>query len=320
MLGMSQPSNLPEAELTVGAVARRLGVAPATLRTWGHRYGLGPSEHTAGKHRRYTAEDVARLDVLRQLMLNGVTVSEAAKVVSQADVAVLPTFITNVQEVLAQRDFESQDSDVISLDGVKAKIRSLSRAAQMLDQGACERIIAEVISAKGVTWAWEQVIVPVLIQAGEHWEKTGEGVEVEHLLSEALTAQFKRIAGAIEDPINTRPVILACAPFEMHSLPIYAIAAGLAEHRIASRVLGPRMPAESLAVACNRIGPSAVVIWAHTIGTADARIWDSLRNQRPAPVKVSAGPGWGNDLPADVATPKTFTDTLIDLAAAAGHM
>ena len=46
--------------LTVAAVARRLGVAPATLRTWDRRYGLGPSAHAAGSHRRYTADDVDR--------------------------------------------------------------------------------------------------------------------------------------------------------------------------------------------------------------------------------------------------------------------
>ncbi|MDQ6650091.1 MAG: MerR family transcriptional regulator, partial [Actinomycetota bacterium] len=45
----------------VSAVAHRLGVAPATLRTWARRYGLGPSLHEAGSHRRYSAQDVARL-------------------------------------------------------------------------------------------------------------------------------------------------------------------------------------------------------------------------------------------------------------------
>ena len=37
----SAPPPLPA--LAVAAVARRLGVAPATLRTWDRRYGLGPS-------------------------------------------------------------------------------------------------------------------------------------------------------------------------------------------------------------------------------------------------------------------------------------
>uniref|UniRef100_UPI0035A0E508 MerR family transcriptional regulator n=1 Tax=Kineococcus terrestris TaxID=2044856 RepID=UPI0035A0E508 len=64
--------------LTVAAVARRLGVAPATLRTWDRRYGLGPSEHTAGAHRRYSATDLARLVVMRRLTLEGVAPAEAA--------------------------------------------------------------------------------------------------------------------------------------------------------------------------------------------------------------------------------------------------
>jgi hypothetical protein len=44
----SARSTSEEPALSVGAVARRLGVAPATLRTWARRYGVGPSGHTTG--------------------------------------------------------------------------------------------------------------------------------------------------------------------------------------------------------------------------------------------------------------------------------
>ena len=51
--GLGAPPNASGGPgLTVAAVARRLGVAPATLRTWDRRYGLGPSEHSAGSQRR----------------------------------------------------------------------------------------------------------------------------------------------------------------------------------------------------------------------------------------------------------------------------
>ena len=36
------------AAYSAGAVARRLGVAVTTLRTWHQRYGLGPSLHPGG--------------------------------------------------------------------------------------------------------------------------------------------------------------------------------------------------------------------------------------------------------------------------------
>src|SRR5918912_1763485 len=64
--------------LTAGAVARRLGVAVTTLRTWHQRYGLGPSQHVPGQHRRYTPDDMNRLQVMRRLTAQGVPPAEAA--------------------------------------------------------------------------------------------------------------------------------------------------------------------------------------------------------------------------------------------------
>ncbi|MFD6099857.1 MerR family DNA-binding transcriptional regulator, partial [Nocardiopsis flavescens] len=37
--------------LTPGATARLLGIAPSTLRSWDHRYGIGPRGRSPGGHR-----------------------------------------------------------------------------------------------------------------------------------------------------------------------------------------------------------------------------------------------------------------------------
>ncbi|MGC3004071.1 MerR family DNA-binding transcriptional regulator, partial [Streptomyces sp. G35A] len=47
------------APLTSGALARRLGVSPTTLRSWDRRYGIGPADRSEGRHRRWRPEDVA---------------------------------------------------------------------------------------------------------------------------------------------------------------------------------------------------------------------------------------------------------------------
>jgi hypothetical protein len=77
--------------LSAGAAARRLGVAVTTLRTWHQRYGLGPSRHEAGHHRRYTVEDMGRLEVMRQLTAQGVAPAEAAAWAQRSPAAVSPT-------------------------------------------------------------------------------------------------------------------------------------------------------------------------------------------------------------------------------------
>ena len=75
---------------SVGAVARRLGVAPSTLRTWNRRYGIGARELSPGRHRRYTAEDIARLENMQKLILRGVAPADAARAALTTPVALPP--------------------------------------------------------------------------------------------------------------------------------------------------------------------------------------------------------------------------------------
>lgn len=74
-----------DAPLTVTAVSAKLGVSASTLRTWERRYGLGPGERSAGSHRRYLPEDVARLTHMIELIQSGVTPSDAAAIVLAQD-------------------------------------------------------------------------------------------------------------------------------------------------------------------------------------------------------------------------------------------
>ena len=109
--------------LAVAAVARRLGVAPATLRTWDRRYGLGPSEHSAGAHRRYSDDDVARLMVMRRLALDGVAPVDAARSALALDLSSTTRERVEAQlrDSLAQADTEAVLHDAPgSPDGLPA--------------------------------------------------------------------------------------------------------------------------------------------------------------------------------------------------------
>lgn len=308
------PSNRPQAAeapsaptLTVAAVARRLGVAPATLRTWARRYGLGPSAHTAGAHRRYTPADLTRLMVMRRLTLEGVAPGEAARIAvdtpvdddtgaALATVTALPA--ADPADVQAPADFgRAGGGHVVALPDAGPAARGLARAALALDSRECVRILRAAVEVQGVEPVWDRLVAPVLVALGRRWQETGSGVESEHLLSEAVLAVLH--AHTLAQPVRGgATVLLAAAEEEQHVLPVHVVAAALAERGTPSRVLGGRVPRDALAAAVRRSGPAVVLVHA-SLAVADADQLASLPRMRPAPRLVLAGPGWQDvELPA----------------------
>ena len=265
--GMDQP-------LTVAALARQIGVAPATLRTWDRRYGLGPTEHVEGSHRRYSRADVARLVMMRRLITTGVSPSDAAQRAKahQGEVS-LPKIVTELVV----------DDELVS---------ALCRAAESLDRDFVLQALRQDLMKNGVINCWQNVIVPVLIHIGDSWARTGEGIEIEHMMSELIKMVLRESVPDEFDAVNSRPVLLACVGEELHSLALHALAAALAEREISSNFLGARTPLSALCGIINKSAPPALFLWAQLPENGDPRFFEELPAVRPAPKIVLGGPGW----------------------------
>jgi DNA-binding transcriptional MerR regulator len=300
--------SVPDDGLSAGEAARRIGVAATTLRTWDRRYGLGPSCRDPGRHRRYSEDDLARLELMRRLTVEGVAPAEAAR-------------IARVTRDLTGRA-SAGAADQASPDGTPAEPGSsprsasarppgtaigLRRAALALDPAAVDRIL-NVALAGGVVPAWTAVIAPALRGLGRQYLTAARYITAEHLLSGAVSAALARVPRP-----QVRPrIVLACASAEQHSLPLEALAAALAERGVTSRMLGARMPADALREALVRTGPAAVLIWAHSSATADYDQLAAISGTRPRPAIVAAcGPGWtSGSLPDGVLLVSTFQQAL----------
>jgi MerR family transcriptional regulator, light-induced transcriptional regulator len=312
--------------LSVAAVARRMGVAPATLRTWDRRYGVGPSDHQPGSHRRYSAGDLARLEHMRRLVIAGIPPADAARSARElsledaplAPVTELPIPVAADQPESAGR---AGGGRVVALSGATQGARGLARAASALDPQACVALLSDSLDRRGVVWTWDNLLVPVLIGIGEQWSDTGRGVEIEHALSAAVVDAMGAKVRSSAPPTNSRAVLLACAPDEMHSLVLWTLAAALAERRIGARILGASLPATALASAVQRLGPAAVFVWAQVPETADPALMSTLPVLRPAATLLVGGPGWrttAGDMPADVVRVHDLSDTVGRIAHAVG--
>ena len=300
--------------LTVAAVARRLGVAPATLRTWDRRYGLGPSQHAAGAHRRYSPDDVARLERMRRLVLSGFPPAEAARVAlvdgPDGDDSLSPA--PAVDSTARQGG-----GHVVAIPGGTPNARGLARAAIALDADSCRSIVGETLDRRGVVWTWDHLVAPVLVGIGQKWEQSGRGIDVEHVLSEAIQAEFsERVSQAPATTPTT--VLLAAAPTELHVLPLWALAAGLAERHVAMRMMGARTPVDALGQAMRRTGPGAVLVWSQTPETGDPSCLVDLPDLRPDPLVLLGGPGWWPVEPPRGERVNDLSEAITMLARAAG--
>lgn len=290
-----------EPRWSVAVVARQLGVAPPTLRTWARRYGLGPSSHASGAHRRYSAEDVERLLAVRRLIFEGVAPGDAARLVLAGHATGRPPVAEPVATVAPSPPVAAAPNvRPAARSGPAPSPRGLARAAIALDSAAVTAMLTQATEQYGVIEAWERLMRPVLVAAGRRWARMGTGVDVEHLLSECAIGVLRAVPRPSETPRLGRPVLLACVETDQHSLPLHALAAALAEQGVESHLLGAAVPTTAIASAVRRTGPSAVFIWAQFADSGASHILDELPVTRPRATMVTGGPGWEpTSLPAN---------------------
>jgi len=352
---------------SVGAVARRLGVAPSTLRTWNRRYGIGARELSPGRHRRYTAEDITRLEHMQKLILRGAAPADAARVALSAPGALIPAqepdggtaagpedadptrhaagvLVPGARETGRQANGRGPDghnaADLpgeslpparpgpghgsggqrLALPGASPAARGLARAVLALDEKGISEAIRAALARDGSVRTWEELLVPVLAGLGTRFEDTGTCIEAEHLLSSAIIAGLSRHAADRPGQGQHRAVLLASAQGDQHSLPLYALAAALAERGIDSRLLGPDLPYKSLAAAVWRTGPGVVFLWSQSPATGDPVVLPGLTPRRPGARLILGGPGWDrNQIPAAARLVDTLPEALAGVAAALGY-
>jgi hypothetical protein len=212
--------------------------------------------------------------MMRRLIVAGVAPSEAAEQARNCKSAVkLETII---------EEFEVRE-DVVD---------AIYKALQSFDREFIEKTLAHEIDSFGIEGAWADVIVPTLFLIGQEWEINQSGIEIEHLFSEILKRTMHNRVVELKKPINARPVLLAAVGEELHSLPLYALAAALCERNIETYVLGARTPLSALSTMVTRCAPPAIFLWAQLPKNAEEKYWNDIPAVRPAPRIVVGGPGW----------------------------
>jgi MerR family transcriptional regulator, light-induced transcriptional regulator len=280
---------MAEGHLRIGELSRRVGVNPELLRAWELRYGLLQPSRSPGGFRLYSPADEERVKRMRAFQTQGLSAAEAARLALDSTAA----------------------ADTPASDGEVALNREpLAQALERFDEPAAQAAFDRALSAVSVESLLRDLVIPYLHDLGERWEAGTASVAQEHFASNFLRGRLLGLArgwGQGGGPL----AILACAPGELHDLPLIAFGLALRAHGWRIAFLGPDTPLGTLADTAAKLEPRLVVVSA-TSASRLARVRDELATLVGSTPLALAGAGATNALAESVGADRLAEDPVTE--------
>jgi DNA-binding transcriptional MerR regulator len=243
----------------IGVVTRMTGISIATLRAWERRYGFPKAGRTAGGHRLYTERDIAKLRWVKSRIDQGMQTAQAIQALQY--------------EGTAGRSMEAVPPASAGLLEPTSRAPYRDRLFQVLvhsDTEAADQLLAEALPGLHPEGLILDVIGPVMMQMGAAWEQKQISVATEHLATNYLRHRLLMWMNSGPPPFLMSPVVLACAPDELHEGGLLMLGALLRRRRWPVAYLGQAVPLADLAALVHELTPPLVVISATSEATATA--------------------------------------------------
>jgi DNA-binding transcriptional MerR regulator len=233
------------AYLRIGELSRRTGVPPELLRAWERRYALVEPRRTDGGFRLYSAEDLRRVQSMREHLAHGVSAAQAAALaVNEPEPAAAPPL----------------DRHATSSAGwPEAPGAVFERALAGFDDGSAQAAFDDLLARYSLTSVLRDVVVPYLHELGERWSRGEATVAQEHFATMLLRGRLLGLARGWDQGSGPRAV-LACAPGELHDLSLIVFGLALRARGWRITYLGPDTPLDSIAEAIDTLAPDIVVV------------------------------------------------------------
>lgn len=268
-----ESNNADEPLFNIGVVSRMTDIAEDTLRIWERRYQFPQSARTAGGHRLYSRRDIARLKWVKLRVDEGMQVSKAIRaLLNDEQEAANPPLAAAIQSAgTPLQSIRKRLRDALFAHDTPTVNQLFDEAAAMLP---LEQIIFDVIN-------------PIFYDIGEAWETGKIDVATEHFATHLLRNQLLAWTRSGPPAFHVAPVVLVCAPGELHEGSLLILGALLRRLRWPVVYLGQSMPLDALPNFIESLQPSIIVFVAMTEETAQALAeWphflpDAARTGRP---------------------------------------
>ena len=233
---------MAEPLLRIGALSERVGVSPELLRAWESRYGLLQPLRTGGGFRLYSAADENRVRSMRRHVDAGVPAAEAARL------------------ALGETHSGLEGARPAGLASLAEELRD---ALDRLDETGAHSALDRLLAGFTIETVLRDVIIVYLRELGERWERGEASIAQEHFASNVLRGRLLGLARGWGRRSGSTTV-LACAPGELHDLPLIVFGLVLAGRGRAITYLGPDTPVSTIREALGEIQAQLVVVSATT--------------------------------------------------------
>jgi DNA-binding transcriptional MerR regulator len=248
----------------IGAVSRMTDISETTLRIWERRYDFPQPVRTAGGHRLYSGQEIMRLKWVKRRVDEGMRVSQAIQALHLADKEE-----GSAAAVSAAYSSAAQPMDNGALSAFRER---LVQALIAHDAESANRMLSEEITLYPLEQVVFEVIGPILFEIGERWWDGSIDVATEHFATNVLRHNLLIWRRTSPPAFQVAPVILACAPGELHEGSLLMLGLLLQWRRWPTVYLGQSVPLEDLAVFMDQLEPSILVFVAMTEETARSLI------------------------------------------------
>jgi DNA-binding transcriptional MerR regulator len=251
---------IESAHLRIGELSRRVGVPPELLRAWEQRYGLLQPVRSAGGFRLYTTTDANRVRAMRRYLDAGISAAQAAR--------------------LALAEQASEAGDEGGSAGLAPLASDLGEALDRLDEPGAHAALDRLLARFTLETVLRDVLLPYLHELGERWERGEASVAQEHFASNVLRGRLLGLARGWGQSAGPRAV-LACAPGELHDLPLIMFGLALARRGWSITYFGPDTPIATIQEALEQVEPRLVVVSATTsqrLRAAQAQLTELARH------------------------------------------
>lgn len=247
--------------LNIAAISRRTGVAPDTLRKWESRYGVLRPERTAGGQRRYSEQDVARVEWLRDRLAEGWRIGEAARLLEE-----------HGAPPLAEPE----------------SLRAALEAASVDDPRQIGALLDQAFAVLPLPVALQDVLAPTLRWVGDEWHAGRLSIASEHAVTSQMRARLEQLMADVRGSVRGTAV-LACAPGELHDLGLLMLAVLLRADGWRVEYLGANTPVEQALAFARSVDASLVCLSASREDTAAALLEGLARRDTSDGLEVAIG-------------------------------